>query len=280
MTVRVLFASAMAVTPAPAQNALVRLLNLSRPADKVFHVGDRFEVLITGVPNQPISVRTTMEARTDWGPIIGSTDSTGSWSATGQFDKSDFGGWEEVWTVGGKLATPAVQFSVNAPCLPGGKGFAASTRRYMMLTCETPDGSQSFSTPSDSAPFRTPDGRLAPGRSMNETQDPYQMGILQGMITDRRQLTGPISFSTSRGARGDETADLIMSLIGANALGEGEMRNVLVIIRSAFDRPETIAPGAKYPVRSLKLLQHLMDFTDQSGLRREIAATMVYVQSR
>src|SRR5580658_5169940 len=117
MMMRVLFTVAMAVIPAAAQNPLVRLLNASHPANNVFQVGDRFEVLITGAPNQPISVRTTMESRTDWGPIIGSTDSTGRWSATGQFEKSDFGGWDEVWTVGGKLASPVVQFSVGATCL-------------------------------------------------------------------------------------------------------------------------------------------------------------------
>jgi hypothetical protein len=122
MMMRILFGLAMVVIPAAAQNPLARLLNASHPANKVCQVGDRFEVLITGAPNQPISVRTTMDGRIDWGPVIGSTDSTGRWSTTGQFEKSDFGSWEEVWTVGGKLASPAVQFSVT-PCLPGEQVF-------------------------------------------------------------------------------------------------------------------------------------------------------------
>ena len=37
--VRVLFALAVAVTPAAAQNALVRLLNVSHPPDSVFSSG-------------------------------------------------------------------------------------------------------------------------------------------------------------------------------------------------------------------------------------------------
>ena len=86
-----------------------------------FQIGDRFEILITGAPSQSVSVRTTMHGRTDWSTVIGSTDSSGRWSIAGQFLKSDFGDWSQVWTVGGKLANPTIQFSVNAPCLPAGK---------------------------------------------------------------------------------------------------------------------------------------------------------------
>ncbi len=159
----VLYALLMVVIPAAAQNPLVRLVNTSHPASRVFQVGDRFEVLLTGAPNQPVSVRTTMNGRIDWGPIIGATDSTGRWSTAGQFEKSDFGSWYEVWTIGGKLANPAVQFSVSAPCLPGGQGFMATSGPNMMLTCETAEGRQIFSSPSASDSFRTSDGRRNPG---------------------------------------------------------------------------------------------------------------------
>ena len=245
---RVLFALLMVVIPAAAQNPLVRLVNASHPASSVFQVGDRFEVLVTGAPNQPVSVRTTMNGRTDWGPIIGSTDSTGRWSTAGQFEKSDFGSWHEVWTVGGKLASPAVQFSVSAPCLPGGRGMASSSGPHMVLTCETAEGRQSFSTPSASDSFRTPDGRLVPGRSIGqETQDVYQMGILQELITAQGQSTDPVSLRSSRGGRGDETAELITNLIGVNALSEGEIRNVLSIIRSAFAKTGNPRARGKLP---------------------------------
>jgi hypothetical protein len=278
---RILLALLMVVIPAAAQHPLVRLVNASHPSGSGFQVGDRFEVLVTGAPNQPVSVRTTMEDRTDWGPIIGSTDSTGRWSTSGQFDKSDFGGWHEFWTVGSKLASPAVEFSVSAPCLPGGQGSAASSGRHMMLTCETGEGRQVFSTPSDSDSFRTPDGRLVPGRSMGqETQDVYQMRILQEVITGQQPYTGTFGLQNSRGGRGDETADLIANLIGVNALSDGEIRNVLTIIRIAFARPDNIAPGANYPARSFRLLGHLAELTDDSILQRQITETLEYLQTR
>jgi hypothetical protein len=103
---RILLVFVSAVSPAAAQSPLVRLVNASRPSSQDFQVGDRFEILITGAPKQPVSVRTTMHGRTDWGPIIGSTDDNGRWSTAGKFDKSDFGSWTEVWTVGGKRPLP------------------------------------------------------------------------------------------------------------------------------------------------------------------------------
>jgi hypothetical protein len=278
---RVLFALLALVIPAAAQIPLVRLINTSHPASSVFQAGDRFEVLVTGAPNQPVSVRTTMNGRTDWGPIIGATDGAGRWSTAGQFEKSDFGGWYEVWTVGGKLAGPAVEFSISAPCLPGGQVFQAMSGPNMMLTCETAEGRQTFSTPSSSDSFRTPDGRVVPGRSIGqEAQDVYQMGILQYLITTQGQSTGPVSLQSSRGGRGDETAELITNLIGVNALREGEIRNVLSIVRNAFAKPETLAPGTDYPARSLKLLRHLADLTGDGSLQRQIAETLEYLQTR
>jgi hypothetical protein len=69
-------------------------------------------------------------------------------------------------------------------------------------------------------------------------------------------------------------------LIGVNALSEGEIRNVLSIVRNAFAQPETLAPGTNYPARSLKLLRHLADLTDDRSLHRQIAETVEYVQTR
>ena len=271
----------LAIIPAAAQSPLVRLLNASRPISRDFQVGDRFEILITGAPSQPVSVRTSMHGRTDWSPIIGSTDSTGRWSTGGQFEKSDFGGWREVWTVGGKLASPAIQFSVNAPCLPGGQGQAHISGPNIILSCETTEGTQTFVTPSLSDPFRTPDGRLIPGRRTEETPGQYHTGIIQDLIAGGTEMRADrISLQSSRGGLGDETADLISKLIGVNALNEDETRNSLAIIRAAFEKPETIQPSAKEPPKTLLLLRHLADFTDQDSLKREIAETIAYVQAR
>ena len=122
---RTLVILALGLTPASAQSPLVRVVNLSHPFSREFQIGDRFEIQIAGAPRQSISVRTVRQGQSDWSPVIASTDTSGRWSTTGQFEKADFGGWSEIWTVGGKLATPAIQFDVNAPCLPGGRQWVA-----------------------------------------------------------------------------------------------------------------------------------------------------------
>ena len=47
--------------PLAAQNPSARLTNTSRPGATDFQVGDRFEVVITGAANQPVSVRTSRQ---------------------------------------------------------------------------------------------------------------------------------------------------------------------------------------------------------------------------
>ena len=112
---RILLTLVLAVVPAVAQIPLASLFNASRPGSD-FQIGDRFEIVIAAAPNQPVSVRTMRQGRTDWSPVVGSTDSTGRWSTGGQFEKRDFSGWGEIWTVGEKLASPVIQFWVKAPC--------------------------------------------------------------------------------------------------------------------------------------------------------------------
>jgi hypothetical protein len=166
---------------------------------------------------------------------------SGRWSIAGQFEKSDFGDWSEVWTVGGKLGNPVIHFSVGAPCLKGGQGFAGGSGPNMFLSCETAEGPKTFSTPSDTEPFRTPDGRMAPGRrSSNMTPEQYNMEILQHVITSRGKDMGTarISLQSSKGGLGDEVGDLIAKLIGVNALSEDETQNVLAIIRATLEKPE------------------------------------------
>jgi hypothetical protein len=279
---RVLFGLLMVVIPVTAQHPLARIVNASHPTSNTFQVGDRFEVLVTGAPNQPVSVRMTINGRTDWSPVIGTTDGTGRWSTVGQFEKRNFGSWREAWTVGDRLASPVVEFSVGAPCLPGGQGMASIiSGPNVMQTCETAEGSQSFSTSSRPGYFRAAGARPTPwGSTEQQTQDLYQMEILQDMITQQQPFTGTLGLRSSRGGLGDETAKLITNLIGVNGLSEGEIRNVLSIIRLAFARPENIAPGLNFPGRSLKLVRHLADLTDDSGLQQQITETMEYLQTR
>jgi len=262
---------------------MVRLVNTSRPASRNFQIGDQFEILITGAPHQPISVRTVMNGTTDWSPVIASTDDTGRWSTTGRFEKNDFGGGTEIWSVGGKLASPVIRFNVQAHCPPGGRRFQGGSGANGFLICETSEGTQTFVTPPASDSVRTPDGRLIPRRKPgNMTPDEYHMDILEYLITsqDKDVVDPRISLQSSSGGLGDEVAGLIARLIGINALSDDETRNVLKIIHASFEKPESIAPSARVPSKTIHFLLHLADLTDQDSLKHQIADTIDYIQNR
>ena len=256
---------------AQTHESTATILNLSRVAAKDFQVGDRFEIVISGAAKQPVSVRTTMQGRTDWGPVIGWTGSDGRWSSEGQFEKSDFGDWREVWTVGGKQVSPAIQFSLGAACLSGARGGMVATGQHRMMFCGTAQGSETFSTPSDGDFFHTPDGRTVPGRvRLNRTSEQYHAEIIEAMLTGN---TDPHA-----GALGDEAGATILKMIGVNALSDGEVRAALSIIRDAFDSPKRIPEPPKNPVETRLLLQKLTDFTSDEGLRQQIAGTLAHLQ--
>ena len=276
---RIPFILVLAMVPAVAQVPLVSLVNASRPG-RDFGVGDRFEIHIIAGPNQPVSVRTSRQGRTDWSPVIGSTDTLGRWSTGGQFEKRDFGSWSEMWTVGGKLASPAIHFAVNTPpCLPGGQNLAEVFGPNMFVNCETSEGLQTFATPSLADPFRAPDGRMVNGRPEKRTQSEYYSEILQDAMATGVRRAG-IHLQTSQGGLGDGTAELISNLIGVNALTGDETRNSLAIVRSSFEKPESMLPLAREPWKTLLLLRHLSDITDEPNLKREIEETIAYFQAR
>ncbi len=262
---------------AAAQGPVVRIANATRPSSADFQIGDRFEIVITGTADQPVSVRTTMNGRTDWGPVIGRTDMNGRWSTTGQFEKGDFGDWSEVWTVGGRVANPLVHFSVGAPCLRSGQSTLMVMSLIRAVTCDTADGTRTFVTASDTEPFRTPDGRIIPGR-IRSSMTAEQMRIeFMGTL-----ITGPAGNAKTlrKGQLGDRAASLIQNIIGENALIDDEARNVLSIIRAAFERPDRIPPDAKDPSATLLLLRKLADSTEQESLKQEIAQTLTLVQAQ
>lgn len=276
---RVLPILVSAIIPAAAQVPLISLVNASRPGND-FQIGDRFEIVITAAPNQFVSVRTSRQGRTDWSPVVGATDSAGRWSTAGQFEKRDFGSWAEAWTVGGKLASPVLQFSVNAPCVANGYRFLFMSGANVMLRCETTEGTEAFTTPGFQDSFRTPDGRLVNGRAISEqTREQYQSEFLEHLMANGMGTTR-LDLQSSQGGLGDETADLVSNLIGVNALKEDEIENLLVILRSTFEEPETIQPTAREPVKTLLLLRHLADVTGPGSLKREIEETIAYFQAR
>jgi hypothetical protein len=56
---RFLLILVLAVVPAVAQSPVVQLTNATHPSSKDFRIGDRFELVIVGAANQPVSVRTS-----------------------------------------------------------------------------------------------------------------------------------------------------------------------------------------------------------------------------
>jgi hypothetical protein len=267
--VRTLSIFIVLVTSLAAQNAAVRITNASRPGSTDFQVGDRFEIVVTGAPNLPVSVRTMRQGRTDWGPVIAHTDAGGRWSTEGQFEKQDFGAWSEVWTVGGKAANPVVSFWVTGPCIPGGHAFIENSGPNMLLSCETVDGQQSFGTPSGTDPFRTPDGRIVSGRTRSAMPaEEYRMEIMESMMGGGNAQPGKLAA---------EAGDLIMKMIGVNALTDAESRTVLSIVRAAFEQIQFRAGEAEKPAMLL-LLQHLEGETDQASLKRETSELIDFVR--
>src|SRR5947209_4118065 len=69
----------LAVTSLLAQSPIVQITNVTRPGNSDFKVGDRFEIVIAGAANKPISVRTTFNGRTDWSPVVAQTNADGQW---------------------------------------------------------------------------------------------------------------------------------------------------------------------------------------------------------
>jgi hypothetical protein len=70
-----------------------------------------------------------------------------------------------------------------------------------------------------------------------------------------------------------------MKIVGANALSVDETRNVLSIIRAAFEKPDLIPQAAKDPSGTLLLLRDLANSTDQQTLKQQIVDTMAYIQA-
>jgi hypothetical protein len=64
-----------------------------------------------------------------------------------------------------------------------------------------------------------------------------------------------------------------------NALSEVKTRNLLLIVRATFSRPEAIAPQARVPSQTLRLLWHLTEWTDQPDLKQQIGSTIAYLEA-
>jgi hypothetical protein len=240
---------------AAAQSPTAKIVNTSQSGSSEFKVGDRFELVVTGRANQPVSVRTTRNyASTDWSPVLGWTDTSGRWSTTREFAKADFGPWEEAWTVGDQLANPVVSFKVDAPCISGGSGhdFVFVSGPNIVMSCETATGKETYATPSLDI-------------SARETAEQTMGNLIE-------------SSNGNGGQHGDDAAVLITKVIGASVLSDREIRNVLAIIGSAFQNRNVVPPTVN--PATMQLLQRLTAEAQSDGLKQEISQTAAYIQSQ
>jgi hypothetical protein len=79
---------------------------------------------------------------------------------------------------------------------------------------------------------------------------------------------------------GDAAADLILKIIGVNALQEEEVGNAIAIVRGAFQNPDRIPVAARNPAAARQLLQRLARMTNQPALQRQIAETLAGLPAR
>jgi hypothetical protein len=137
------------------------------------------------------------------------------------------------------------------------------------LSCDTAEGQRSFVAPSQGDPFRTPDGRTIEGRlPSTQTAEQYRMQIMESLMS-----TG----NTEASKLNAEAGDLVPKMTGVNALTDAEIRNVLSIVRTAYEQTQFRA-GEAQKSGMLQLLQHLDGETDQLALKQQIAELIDFVR--
>jgi hypothetical protein len=139
-----------------------------------------------------------------------------------------------------------------------------------ILNCETAEGMETFTTPSEGDTFRTPDGRIVTGNIPGNTPEAYHTGVLQSML-------GSLPDGDWSSALGDNAAVYIAKLIGVNALSDSETRNALSIVRNAFSKPVHLTETERNPIATMLLLQKLSGETGDANLKRQISETIAFV---
>lgn len=100
-------------SPPPATKTLVSLINVTHPQSQ-FHVGDVFQLLVTGPPNSPVTGLGIHNGNVPPSPAsFGSTDANGRLTIGGTMDASTVGTWQETWQVGGS-APATINFTVQS----------------------------------------------------------------------------------------------------------------------------------------------------------------------
>ncbi len=97
----------------PSVPPTISLTNLTHPnLSPNFEVGDTYRIIVTGAPNQPVSMVQTANGATSL-QSFGSTDSSGHLTVDYVEQTNNVGSYTQVWSVGNVQATPAVSFVVG-----------------------------------------------------------------------------------------------------------------------------------------------------------------------
>jgi hypothetical protein len=103
------------------------------------------------------------------------------------------------------------------------------------------------------------------------TAEQYHMEIMQWMIGT--------SGDAEPGQLDAEAGDLIMKMIGVNALTEVETRKVLSIVRAAY-QPTNFRAGEAQKPAMLALLEDLANQAERESLKGEILETTNFVRTQ
>jgi len=103
----------------------VSLRNTSRP-NMPLAVGDRFELVIAGSPNSPVSIDATRNGSQRGVSAAGATDSQGFRVVAGVMSEAEVGSWSETISVGNSSASLSFQVAAAPTMTAGGPAASGS----------------------------------------------------------------------------------------------------------------------------------------------------------
>lgn len=109
-----LFQTPLAAAAVSSSGGTLRFQNLTSGNNSSLQVGDKWRITITGAtPNTQVSVTGGRNGQSSATPM-GSTDSGGNFSQSGQITADQVGSWQESWSVG-SAASGFIAFTVASP---------------------------------------------------------------------------------------------------------------------------------------------------------------------
>lgn len=106
-------AASLPTSPQAAPSVSIR--NLTGPSNAQFQVGDQWQIVVQGAPNQAVSAAASQNGSSLGTTPFGSTDASGRLVLNGTMGAGQVGQWVETWIVGGITAAPVLQFYVLSP---------------------------------------------------------------------------------------------------------------------------------------------------------------------